>query len=108
MRVQITTRANDVSQDERDRATELVQKLEKFDPNVLSADLVFAEEGMKKEIEARLSIARAEPVHATGTGGDYKTAADDLASKLSKILRRRRSQVRDRRARAAAGEESES
>ena len=108
MRVQITTRVDDVSQEARDRATDLIEKLQKFDPALLSADLVFTEEGRQKQIEGVLSIARSDRVVAKGAGGDFLSAADDLASKLSKILRRRRSQVRDRRARAGAGDELES
>ena len=106
MRVQITARKCDVTSDARDRATTLINKLQKFDPDLLSAELVFEEEGHLKEVEGILSIARAEPVVATGVGDDFLSAADDLADKLSKILRRRRSQIRDR-ARAAAGEAGE-
>ena len=108
MRVQITTRVDDVSQDARDRATELIEKLQKFDPALQSADLVFSEEGRKRVVEGVLSIARSEPVVATGAGDDFLSAADDLAGKLSKILRRRRSQILDRRARSGAGDEPES
>jgi len=74
----------------------LIQKLEKFDADLLSAELVFEEGRRSKEVEGILSIARAEPVVATGSGDDFMSAADDLSDKLGKILRRRRSQVRDR------------
>ena len=106
MRVQITTRKCDVAQDARDRATTLIQKLEKFEPAIQSAELVFEEERHSRKVEGILSIARSEPVIATGQGDEFTTAADDLSNKLSKILRRRRSQIRDR-ARAGAGEPSE-
>jgi ribosomal subunit interface protein len=106
LRVQITTRNCEVSQDARDRAASLIQKLEKFEPGVLSADLVFREDRHQKEVDGRLSVARSEPVVASGSGDDFNSAADDLADKLSKILRRRRSQIRDR-ARAGAGEPAE-
>lgn len=106
MRVQITTRNCEVPQDVQARATSLIEKLEKFEPGILSADLVFREDRHQKELDCRLSVARSEPVVASASGDDFLSAADELADKLSKILRRRRSQIRDR-ARAGAGETSE-
>lgn len=103
MRVQITARKCDVPSTAQDRAIHLIQKLEKYDSDILSAELVFEEGRRSKEIEGILSIARSEPVVATGSGDDFMAAADDLSGKLAKILRRRRSLIRDR-ARAGAGE----
>lgn len=106
MRVQITARNCDVTPDARSRATSLIEKLQKFEPDILSADLVFEEDRRSRQVEAILSVARSEPVVAKGSGDDFMSAADDLADKLGKILRRRRSQIRDR-ARAGAGEPGE-
>lgn len=106
MRVQITARNCDVTPDARDRATSLIEKLQKFEPDILSADLVFEEDRRSRQVEAILSVARSEPVVAKGSGEDFMSAADNLADKLGKILRRRRSQIRDR-ARTGAGEPGE-
>lgn len=106
MRVQITARKCDVPSAAQDRATSLIEKLEKYESDILSAELVFEEGRRSKEIEGILSIARSEPVVATGSGDDFMSAADDLSNKLSKILRRRRSLIRDR-ARAGAGDAQE-
>ncbi|HSG48081.1 MAG TPA: HPF/RaiA family ribosome-associated protein [Longimicrobiales bacterium] len=103
MRVQITARKCDVPSAAQDRATSLIQKLQKYDSDILSAELVFEEGRRSREIEGILSIARSEPVVATGSGDDFMSAADDLSDKLAKILRRRRSMIRDR-ARTGAGE----
>ena len=108
MRVQITTRVDAVPQDARDRATDLMGKLQKFEPSLLSADLVFSEDGPRKKVEGVLSIAGADRAVASGEGNTFVSAADDLSAKLSKMLRRRRSQARDRRVRAPAGEQLES
>lgn len=96
MRVQITTRKCEVPQDAQDRTTSLIEKLQKFEPSLQSAELVFEEERGVKQIGGILKISRSEPVVATGTGAEFTSAADDLADKLGKILRRRRSQIRDR------------
>jgi ribosome-associated translation inhibitor RaiA len=73
-----------------------MERLEKFEPNLQSAELVFEEERMACGVEGILSIARAEAVVARGEGRDFTAASDDLSDKLAKILRRRRSQRRDR------------
>lgn len=101
MRVQITARQVQVPAPVQARATELIEKLSKFDPNLLSADLTFRQEGVSSEIDGILSIARSDRVVATGSGSDFLSAADDLSDKLAKILRRKRSAARDR-ARSAA------
>lgn len=96
MRVQITARSCDVPTETRARAADQIEKLTKYDPDLLSADVVFREEGVDKLVEAVVSIARADRVVATGSGDSFISASDDLANKLGKILRRRRSQIRDR------------
>ncbi|MDT8340414.1 MAG: HPF/RaiA family ribosome-associated protein [Longimicrobiales bacterium] len=103
--MQITVRKCEVSPKAQERATTLIQKLDKYDPDILSVELVFEENRHTRSVEGILSIARAEPVVATGSGDDFLAAADDLAEKLAKILRRRRSMVRDR-ARAGAPSEA--
>ncbi|MEJ2540994.1 MAG: HPF/RaiA family ribosome-associated protein [Gemmatimonadota bacterium] len=94
--MQITARHCDVPDETRLRATSLMERLVKFEPNLQSAELVFEEERMGYGVEGILSIARAEPVVARGEGRDFTAAADELSDKLAKILRRRRSQRRDR------------
>ncbi len=96
MRVQITARHCDVPDETRLRATSLMERLEKFEPNLKSADLVFEEGRLGCEVEGILAIDRAEPVVARGDGRDFTAASDDLSDKLARILRRRRSQRRDR------------
>lgn len=99
MRVQITARHCDLTEELRDRTEELVTKLQKYDPRVSAADVVFIEERHEKRAEAVLSVDRDQRVAARGEGDDLLIALDKLVERLAKILRRRRSQVRDHRAR---------
>lgn len=106
MRVQITARHCELTEDLRDRTEELVTKLKKYDPRVSAADVVFIEERKEKRAEAVLSIDRDQRVAAHGEGDDLFMALDKLVERLAKILRRRRSQVRDHQARPLAEEMS--
>lgn len=95
MRVQITARHCEVSDTVRERTEALLGKLRKYDPRVSSAEVVFEEERHARKVEAVVSVDRDEPVVASGEGGDFTGALDQMVDRLSKILRRRRSQVRD-------------
>ncbi len=104
MRVQITARRCEISDALRDRTEALVLKLQKYDPRVSAADVVFEEERHQRKVEAILSIDRDDPVVAHGEGSDFPGAVDQLVDRLRKILRRRRSQVRDHQAPSLAEE----
>lgn len=104
MRVQITARHCHVSDQLRERTEELARKLQKFEPRLSAAEIVFEEERHQRNVEGILSVDRADPVVAHGEGDDFSGALDQLMDRLSKILRRRRSQVRDHQARSMAGE----
>jgi putative sigma-54 modulation protein len=104
MRVQITARHCEVSDTVRDRTEMLLGKLRKYDPRVSSADVVFEEQRHSRRAEAVLAVDRDEPVVASGEGADFTAALDQMVDRLAKILRRRRSQVRDHQGRSLAEE----
>lgn len=104
MHVQIAARHTDVPDDVQARARELIEKLERFDADVLSAEVVFEEEKHRRKVEGILSVANSEPVVATGESGEWLNAVDQLADRLGRMLRRRRGRQRERQARAAVQE----
>ncbi len=98
MRVQIVAKASDVSAPVRERAEEQLRKLQRFEPRLSSAEVIFDEERHEKRAEGVLSVDGAKPVVAQGEGDDYRAALDQMIERLSKILRRRRSQITDHQA----------
>lgn len=104
MRVQITARHCDLPETLRTRTEALVQKLRRYDARVSAADIVFEEERHARKAEAVLSVDGDGPVVARGGGDDFSAALDQMLDRLSKILRRRRSQIRDHQARPLAEE----
>jgi len=95
MRVQTVTRNCEIPQAVRDRAEEQVKRLTRFEPRLASAEVIFEEERHLKLAEGVLSVDREEPIVAQGEGGEYRAAVDQMVERLSKILRRRRSQTTD-------------
>lgn len=97
MRIQLVTRDSEIPQAVRDRAEEQVRRLHRFEPRLAGAEVVFEEERHIKRVEGVLSVDREKPVVAQGEGADYRAAVDQMVDRLSKILRRQRSQVTDHR-----------
>lgn len=99
MRVQIAQRHCDVPEPIRDRARSRIERLVRYDSRLARAEVVFEEEKHLKKVEAILSVDRDEPVVARAEADEYRAAVDRLVDKLSRILRKRRSQRRDHQAR---------
>lgn len=98
MRVQITARHCDVPDPVRDRAETRVRSLQRYDPRVSSAEIVFEVEKHLKKAEGILSVDRDEPVIAHGEGNEFRVALDQMVDRLGRMLRRRRSQRTDHQA----------
>jgi len=93
MRVQIAARQCDIPDSVRSRTEEQIGKLTRYEPRLSGAEVVFRTEKHIKKVEAVLKVDRGEPVVAGGEGGEFKEALDVMVDRLSKILRRRRSQT---------------
>lgn len=105
MRVQIATRRCDVPESVRTRATEQIVKLQKYDPRLSAAELIFEVEKHVKKVEAILSIDGEGTVVGRGEGEDFRGAVDSMADRLARRLRRRRSQRTDHQPRRSAAAE---
>ncbi len=95
MRVQVTARHCQVPDFIRRRTDELVGKLTKYEPGISSAEVIFEEEKRESTVEIIVSIARAEPLVATGDGVDFRSALDKAVDRMSRMLRRRRDRITD-------------
>ena len=99
MRIQITARHCEIPEDLRRRTDARLRKLTRYDPRLSAASVRFELEKHVRRAEAILSVDREGPVVAHGEGQDFREAADQLLDRLARILRRRRSQVTDRKVR---------
>jgi ribosomal subunit interface protein len=97
MRIQTVARHCEVPPPVRDRATEQVERLGRFDPKLQSAEIIFEEEKHRKSVEGIVTREGAPPAVAQGEDSDFRAALDKMLDKLQKILRRDRSQARDHR-----------
>ena len=95
MRVQIAARQCEIPDTVRDRTEEQIGKLSKYDPRLSAAEVVFQVEKHKKKVDAVLKVDREEPVKASGEGMEFREAVDQMVDRLSRILRRRRKQLKD-------------
>jgi len=95
MRVQIAARHCEVPDTVRDRTEEQLGKLSRYNPRLSGAEVVFEIEKHLKKVDAILKVDREEPVLASGEGIEFREAVDQMVDRLSKILRRRRKQMKD-------------
>ena len=95
MRVQISSRHTDISEDVMDRTKEQIERLTRYDPDLRAADVVFDSTKRGKSVEAVLHIDREEPKVATGKADTYQGAVDQLVGRLGRMLRRGRDRRRD-------------
>ena len=95
MRIQIAARQCEIPESVRSRAENQIGKLNKYEPRLSGAEVVFRTEKHLKKVEAVLSVHRDEPVVAGGEGGEFREALDVMLDHLSRILKRRRSQKTD-------------
>ncbi len=92
MRVQIAARQCEIPDTVRSRTEDQLGKLSKYEPRLSGAEVVFRTEKHNKKVEAVLKVHGDEPVVAKGEGDEFREALDVMVDRLSKILRRRRSQ----------------
>jgi ribosomal subunit interface protein len=104
MRVQIAARHCEIPDKVRGRTEEQIGRLIRYEPRLSAAEIVFDTMKHTKRVEAVLSIDRDEPVVASGEGTEFKAALDQMVDRLSRILRRRRSQVRGHHGQRPTGE----
>jgi putative sigma-54 modulation protein len=93
LRVQIAARHCDIPDSVRQRTEEQINRLAKYDPRVSAAEVIYEEEKRTKRVEVILSVDRTDPVVAHGEGEEFRTALDKVVDRLSRILKRQRSQA---------------
>lgn len=97
MKVNTVARRCDVPNNVIKRANQKVGKLVRFEPRLTSAEIVFRIERHVHRVEAFLSLNGDDPVVARGEAGDFMTALDQVADRLSRIVRRRRAHLVEHR-----------
>lgn len=98
LRVQIATRQCDVSEEVLDRTHEQIGKLQKYDPRVGSAEVVFSEEKHSKKVEVILHIDGTAPIVANGSEPDFRSALDRTVDRVVRMLKKQRARHRDHQA----------
>jgi len=96
MRVQIAARHCEIPDTVRSRTEDQLGRLSKYEPRLSGADVVFQVEKHVKKVEAVLSVDRGEPVVASGEGVEFREAVDQMVDRLSRMLKRKRKQMKDR------------
>ena len=97
MRLQMSFRCNDeVSDDARSRAEEKLRGLERFNSRLESLEVVCSDgPNGTLEIDAVAGVHGEQPVVCSAAGHGFVSVSDELCSRLSRTLRKRREKARE-------------
>lgn len=86
MRIIVTRRGCEISEQLRTRARQLMERLAKYSRRPLSGHVLFREEGLTRRAELRLRTASGKAFHVVGVAADFRTALDRARDKLRRQL----------------------
>jgi putative sigma-54 modulation protein len=95
LKVQITARHCDISDDLREATQAQIDKLSRYDPRGGSADVTYTEEKHTRKVDVVVHIDGAEAVVAQAEDREFRTALDKAIDRLVRMLKRERQQHRD-------------
>lgn len=98
MDVRITTRHVDLSGSFLQLADERTRKLDRYEPTLLSVDLLFDDDHGKLRTEARADVPGRPPMIARAVAEDRRSSLDESLRKLRRQLRRERVKRLDHKA----------
>jgi ribosomal subunit interface protein len=107
MRVTITARHIEVSDDLRQRARELVERLARVAPRPQDAQVIFGDDHDVAVVELRLHVAHGDVLVGRAEATDHRSALDRAAARVRRQLDKspaKRSGPARRRARAREGD----
>lgn len=98
MNVILSVRNSRIDDDIRELVQRRFDHLERYEPRASKAEVTLTETKKRVEVEALVSIDRADRVHARAEAEDARTAIDRLVEKLGVQLRRSRGRRRNHQA----------
>ncbi len=98
MDVTITARHCTVADSVRQRATERVARLSKYQPRASAGDVIFDEDGSVRRAEIRIAVDGAPIRVAKADGETFQVALDRAVQKVARQLKREREKRVDHQA----------
>lgn len=94
MKTSITARHCEITDDLRDRATALIERMERFSPHALEGHVIFDVEPDGQLVELKLHVRRGLILVGVATADDHRTALDRAEEKLRRQLEKATTQSR--------------
>lgn len=88
MQTTVTARHFEISDNLRERADTVMERLQNAAPRAVSNHIVFDVQGSTSVAEIRLHLSKGEVIVASGDGPDHRTALDRAEAKLRSQLRK--------------------
>lgn len=98
MDVSITFRRGKITDTFRARTLERAERLVRYEPRLLSVDLLFDEDHGRVTAEGKAAVPGLPPLVARAESDSYRTACDRVLDRLARQLRKERSRRVDHQA----------
>ena len=102
MNVTINARHCQIPDALRERVTERIERLSRYNPRLSGAEVTFDLNGGGHEVETLLTVDGSSPLVAHGTGADFRSAFDQSADRVLRQLKRKRERRVQKRQEAPA------
>jgi len=86
MQVIISSRHTELADDLREYIEKKFQHLGRYDQRALRAEVSLLEEKNRCEVEAHVLVPRAEGIHASSEGPEFRAAIDRVVDRLARQL----------------------
>ncbi len=105
-RVNIVGRHVEISQATKVRATEKLEKLQRYFDGIQGVELILSEEGDHKQAEIIASVAHASPIVVKEENSEVFAAIDMAIDRIENLLKRHKEKNRDKRKGSSAGRDA--
>ena len=105
MKIKVTGRRIELSEDIKGRATTEIEKLDKFFDNIISASLVLTQDKHRIGGELTMSVSRSNLVAKASTE-DMIATIEEVTDKMAAQLKKHKEKIKDRNQKVVSGKKA--
>ncbi len=105
MKIKVTGRRIELSEDVKGRATTEIEKLDRFFDNIISASLVLTQDKHRFDGELTMNVSRSNLVAKASTE-DMIATIEEVTDKMATQLKKHKEKMKDRKQKTVSGKKS--
>lgn len=97
MQIIVAARHFELSDNLKQHVRDKFGDIDRYDDRIRKVEVTLTEEKNRRDVDVLVSVDRAGRIHAEAEDGDFRTAIDTARDRLTRQIKRQRSQQRDHR-----------